>query len=135
MMIQLADEDAEIGAVPTTGGGRKPEAQLDKLSNILRSFNDQFGNIPWTDADRIGRLITKELPEAVAADVPYQNALLNSDKQNARIEHDKAAQRAVIARMNDEGEFFKQFMDNDSFRRAVLDAVFGLTYKEGAASA
>ncbi len=77
MKIQLPDADAEIKAVPTTGGGRKPEPQLDRLSNILRSFNDQFGNIPWTDAARIGRLITKELPEAVAADVAYQNARQN----------------------------------------------------------
>jgi len=39
--------------VPTTGGGRKPEAELDRLSNIIKTFNDQFGNIPWTDGDRV----------------------------------------------------------------------------------
>jgi type I restriction enzyme R subunit len=38
---------------PTSGGGRKPEPELDRLSNILKTFNDQFGNIPWTDADRV----------------------------------------------------------------------------------
>ena len=53
MKIQLADEDAEIEPVPTTGGGRKPEPELDRLSNILKTFNDQFGNIAWTDADRV----------------------------------------------------------------------------------
>jgi type I restriction-modification system DNA methylase subunit len=25
-------------------------AGQDRLSNILKTFNDQFGNIPWTDA-------------------------------------------------------------------------------------
>src|SRR4029077_3247997 len=44
--IQLPDEDAEIGPVPTSGGGGKPEPELDRLSNILKTFNDQFGNIP-----------------------------------------------------------------------------------------
>ena len=44
--IQLSDADAEIEPVPTTGGGRKPEPELDRLSNILKAFNDQFGNIP-----------------------------------------------------------------------------------------
>jgi type I restriction enzyme R subunit len=73
-------------------------------------------------------LIIEELPAAVLADVAYQNARKNSDKQNARIEHDKAAQRAAIARMNIETEFFKQFSDNESFRRAVLDTLFSLTY-------
>ena len=51
--IQLPDADAEIEPVPTTGGGRKPEPELDRLSNILKTFNDQFGNIAWTDADRV----------------------------------------------------------------------------------
>ena len=55
MKIQLPDEDAEIEPVPTSGGGRKPEPELDRLSNILKTFNDQFGNIAWTDADRIAR--------------------------------------------------------------------------------
>ena len=43
--IQLPDADAQIVPVPTAGGGRKPEPELDRLSNILMAFNDQFGNI------------------------------------------------------------------------------------------
>ena len=31
----------------------KPEPELDRLSNILKTFNDQFGNIAWTDGDRV----------------------------------------------------------------------------------
>lgn len=41
--IQLPDADTEIEPVPTTGGGRKPEPNLDRLSNILKTFDDQFG--------------------------------------------------------------------------------------------
>jgi type I restriction enzyme R subunit len=127
--IQLPDSDAEIEPVPASGGGFKPEPELERLSSILKGFNDQFGTL-FTDADRIALLITKELPVAVLADVAYQNARKNSDKQNARIEHDKAAQRAAIARMSGETEFFKQFSDNESFRRAVLDTLFSLTYSQ-----
>lgn len=126
--LQLPDSDAEIEPVPASGGGLKSEPELDRLSNIIKSFNDHFGGIPWTDSDRIIHLITKELPAAVLEDVAYQNARKNSDRQNARIEHDKAAKRAAIARMNVETEFFKQFSDNESFRRAVLDTLFSLTY-------
>jgi type I restriction enzyme R subunit len=53
MKIQLPDEDAEIEPVPTSGGAYKPEPELDRLSNILKTFNDQFGNISWTDTDRV----------------------------------------------------------------------------------
>ena len=93
MAIALPDADAEIGPVPTGGGGRKPEPELDRLSNIIKAFNDLFGNIDWKDADKINQVITEEIPPKVAADKAYQNAKKNSDKQNARIEHDKALQR------------------------------------------
>ena len=46
MQLQMPDQDAEIEPVPTSGGGRKPEPELDTLSNILKAFNDQFSNIP-----------------------------------------------------------------------------------------
>ena len=127
--IQLADTDAEIEPVPTTGGGLKPEPELDRLSNILKVFNDQFGNIPWTDSDRVHKLITVDIPNRVAADKAYQNAKQHSDKQNARIEHDKALARVMTAVLKDDAELFKQFMDNESFRRWLTDTVFGITYE------
>ena len=128
MRILLEDADAEIEPVPVTGGGHRPEPELDRLSNILKVFNDQFGNIPWTDADRVHRLITEDIPNRVAADKAYQNAKQNSDKQNARIEHDKALARVMTAVLKDDTELFKQFMDNESFRRWLTDTVFGITY-------
>ncbi len=131
--IGLPDADAEIDPVPTSVGGHRPEPELDRLSNILKAFNDQFGNIPWVDADRVHKLITEDIPPRVAADQAYQNARQNSDKQNARIEHDKALARVMTAMANDDMELFKQFMDNESFRRWMTDTVFGLTYEASAA--
>src|SRR2546427_1627558 len=127
--VQLRDADAEIEPVPTSGGGRKPEPELDRLSNILKTFNDQFGNIPWTDTDRVHKLITEDIPNRVAADTAYQNAKKNSDKQNARIEHDKALGRVMTAVLKDDTELFKQFSDNEGFRRWLTDTIFGLTYE------
>ena len=127
--IHFPDADAEIEPVPTMGGGHKPEPELDRLSNILKTFNDQFGSIPWTDADRVHKLITEDIPSRVAADTAYQNAKRHSDRQNARIEHDKALSRVMTAVLKDDTELFKQFMDNESFRRWLTDTVFGLTYE------
>jgi type I restriction enzyme R subunit len=132
MKILLPDEDAEIEPVPTEGGGHKPEPELDRLSNIIKTFNDQFGNIDWSDADRVQHLIAEEIPARVAADTAYQNARQNSDKQNARIEHDKALLRVMTALLQDDTELFKQFSDNPSFKKWLSDMVFGLTYQEGA---
>jgi type I restriction enzyme R subunit len=77
----------------------------------------------------VHKLITEEIPAKVAADGRFQNAKKNSDPQNARIEHDKALARAMIAVMKDSTELFKQFSDNDSFKRWLTDTVFNLTYR------
>ena len=58
--IQLPDEDAEIDPVPTEGGGLQLEPELDRLSNIIREFNDLYGDIEWNDQDKIERLITED---------------------------------------------------------------------------
>jgi type I restriction enzyme, R subunit len=131
--IQLSDADAEIEPVPTTGGGHKPEPELDRLSNILKTFNDQFGNIPWTDADRVHKLITEDIPSRVAADIAYQNAKKHSDRQNARIEHDKALARVMTALLKDDTELFKQFSDNPAFKKWLTDTIFTVTYTPEAA--
>src|SRR5690625_3637593 len=128
MQIALADQDAEIDPVPVGGAGMKPDPELDVLSNIVRAFNDQFGNIEWKDADEIQKVISEELPERVAADEKYRNAMANSDKQNARIEHDKALQRIITEMVMDQTELFKQYSDNESFKKWLSDAIFAATY-------
>lgn len=133
--IRLPDEDAEIEPVPAGGGGHKPEPELDKLSNILTTFNDLFGNIAWTDDDRVQKLITEEIPEKVNADRAYQAAKKNSDKQNARVEHDKALEKVIIDLITDDTELFKQFMDNPEFKKWLAEMVFGLTFNPGATAA
>ena len=126
--IQLPDADAEIEPVPAADGGDRPEPELDRLSNIIREFNDRFGNIAWKDKDKIERVIAEELPAKVAADRAYQNALANSDRQNARIEHDTALRRAMTDLLADHTELFKQFSDNDSFRKWLETRLFEQTY-------
>jgi type I restriction enzyme R subunit len=129
MAITLPDANAEIEPVPTSGGGHKPEPELDKLSNILKSFNDQFGGL-FADPKRMEKRISEEIPTKVSADQAYQNAKQNSDRQNARIEHDKALKRVITALFTDDAQLFKQFQDNESFRHWLTDTVFGMTYEQ-----
>ena len=126
--IQLPDQDAEIDPVPASGGGQKSEAEMDRLSNIIKDFNDRFGNIEWRDADKIETVIAVELPTKVAGDAAYQNAMSNSDRQNARIEHDRALERAMTDLLADQTELFKQFSDNESFRKWLSEMIFSATY-------
>jgi type I restriction enzyme R subunit len=130
MELSLPDEDGDIDPVPPSGGGRKLEPEVDLLSNIIKTFNDQFGNVDWKDVDRIHEIIADELPKKVSADTAYQNAMKNSDKTAARLEHDRALRREVVEMLSDHTELFKQFSDNPSFKKWLSDTIFGLTYTE-----
>ena len=130
--ILLPDEDAEVDPVPAAGGGSRTEPELDRLSNILRAFNDLFGDIDWADVDRVGELITRTIPSRVAEDTAFRNAQQNSDRENARIEHDKALLRVMTSVMKDDTELFKQYMDNPGFKRWMADTVFGIAYEQAA---
>lgn len=65
--------------------------------------------------DLLHRMITLEIPAKVAADTAYQNAQKNSDKQNARIEHDKALSRVMTALLKDDTQLYGLFADDESF--------------------
>ena len=130
--IQLPDEGAEIGPVPTEGGGQKPEPEMDPLSKIINDFNDRFGNIEWKDQDKINTVLSEELPTKVAADKAYQNAIANSDEQNARIEHDKALERAMTDLLADHTDLFKLYSDDELFRRWLSEMIFTATYRRAA---
>jgi type I restriction enzyme R subunit len=128
MKVLLPDENAEIEPVPVAGGGRKSEPELDRLSNILKTFNDQFGTL-FTDADRVAKRIKDDIAPKVASDKAYQNAKQNTPN-TARIEHDKALERVIVTLLKDDTDLFKQFFQNESFRRFVTDMVFALTSEQ-----
>ncbi len=131
--IKLNDEDAEIGPVPSGSTGRIAEPEMDPLAQIISSFNEQFGNIQWSNADNVRRQIL-QLPVMVSQDKTYQNAMRNSDEQEAKTDIGKALKEVINSIMMDNMELFKQFQDNPSFRNWLTDMVFGLTYnKEGKA--
>ena len=128
--IILEDEDTEIDPVPGVGGAGKGEVEIDRLSVIIGQFNDLFGDIDWVDDDRVRQMITETIPARVAEDTAFQNAKKNSDRENTRIEHDKALLRVMTGIMKDDTELFKQFMDNEDFRRWLGGVVFDLAWEQ-----
>ena len=121
LKIMLGDEDAEIDPSPTGGGGAKPQPELVRLSEILQTFNEQFGTL-FTDADRIFRRIKEDVAPAVEKDEAYQNAKTNTPGKS-RLELTAAVKKAIGPMLRDDTEFYKQFVQNDSFKRFVTDFV------------
>ncbi len=124
MKIALSDEDAEIEPVPTDASGRKAELELDRLSNILQAFNDQYGTL-FDDGDRVLRRIREDIAPKVAADAAFQNAKANTP-HTARMAHDAALGRVMQVLLKDDTQVYKHFVENESFRRAVTDMVFAI---------
>src|SRR5258708_7857443 len=125
MKIQLPDADAEIEPVPTAGGGHRAEPELDRLSNILKSFNEQFGTL-FKDTDRVVKRIRDDIAPKVAADVAYQNAKENTP-HTARMAHDQALNNVMQALLKDDTDVYKQFVENEAFKRFVSDMVYRQT--------
>lgn len=129
MSILLEDSDTAIPPVPTSAATGKKEIEMDYLSNILNSFHEMFGNIDWSNIENVELQISK-MPDIVAKDKKYQNAVKNSDKQNARIESERALQSVIFSLMNDQMEISKQYFDNSSFKNWLSDMVFEATYQK-----
>ena len=130
MKIFLEDKDAEVHPVPVEGGGFKREPELDRLSNILKTFNEHFGTL-FSDADRVVTRIRDDIAPQVAADAAYQNAKENTP-HTARMAHDQALGKVMQLLLKEDTQVYKQFVENESFRRFVSDMVYELTTGEAA---
>ena len=111
--------------MPTEAGGYRAEPEFDRLSNILKTFNDQFGTL-FNDADRVVKRIRDDIAPKVAADPGYQNAKKNTPNA-ARLEHDHVLEKVMLTLLKDDTHVYKQFAENESFRRFVTDMVYGMT--------
>jgi type I restriction enzyme, R subunit len=125
LKIALADENAEIDPVPTDAGGHRSEPELDRLSSILKAFNENFGTL-FDDADRVARRIRDDIAPKVAADAAFQNAKQNTP-HTARMAHDQVLSKMMQVLLKDDTQVYKQFVENESFRRSVSDMVYALT--------
>ena len=125
LKIVLADTDAEIDPIPTEVGGHKPQPELDRLSNILKTFNEHFGTL-FADVDRVAKRILEDIAPKVAADAAYQNARENTP-HTARMAHDQALGKVMQFLLKDDTQVYKQFVENESFRRFVGDMVYAIT--------
>ena len=94
-------------------------------SNILKTFNANFGTL-FADTDQVVKRICEDIAPKVAADAAYRNALENTP-HTARMAYDQALGKAMQIMLKDDTQVYKQFVENESFRRFVGDMVYALT--------
>ena len=132
LAIQL-EGGGEIAPAPPDPPGRQYEAQLDTLSNIIQEFNDRFGNIQWTENDKVRRFLFEELPAEVSKDEEYQNAKKYSDRQNARITFEKKLVDKFQEFIFDHTEAYCKFTDDNEFKAWLANTLFDNDYDQRAA--
>ncbi len=127
LKIALADQEAEIEPIPTEGGSQKAAPELDRLSNIIKKFNDTFGTL-FLDADMVVRRLYDDIAPKVAADKAFQNARENTP-HTARLAFDNALRKVMQGLLRDDTQTYKQFMENEAFRRGVSDLIYEVTMR------
>ena len=73
--------------------------------------------------------VINHMPGQVLEDEAYRNAKMNSDRQNAQIEHDSAVRRLVTAMVRCQTELYKAYSGNAEFREWLNGEMFRMTYR------
>jgi len=123
--IELEIDKGLIEPIPVDVGGGKPEADKDTLENIIKSFNQKFGDIEWTDKDKVNKILTQQLPSEMQADFELIESIKDSpDKQNAKIASDKKLKELMEKYLFSQTEIYKKFTQDVDFQRKYKEFIF-----------
>ena len=101
---------------------------MDRLSNIIAEFNKTWGG-NFSEPERVAEILNR-MPKQVLEDEAYRNAKMNSDQQNAQIEHDSAVRRLVTAMVRCQTELYKAYTGDADFREWLNGEMFRVTYRD-----
>jgi len=126
MTLALVDENIEVEPANVTGAGGKPDAEYDRLSSIVRSFNDIFADAGFTDADRVAKYVTGAMMDGLVGDEQLRRLAATTDSQNQRIEFDQALKALVNASWMDNWELFDRLDKDPQFKSAFGEHMYKL---------
>jgi len=130
--IILEDDPGFVTPIPVTVGGGKAKADLDTLENILKTFNQRFGDIDWTDKDKVNQILTQQIPADMKADAKIMDAITTSpDKQNAKISSDKKVDELMREYLFTQTEIYKKFSTDKDFERRYKEFIFDTLWQQG----
>lgn len=123
--IVLGDGAGIVEPIPVDVSGGKSEPSLDTLENILYVFNQRFGDIDWTDKDKVNEILTQQIPADMKADAKTMKDIANSpDKQNAKISSDEKLSDLMQKYLHTQTEIYKRFSVDKDFQRRYKEFVF-----------
>jgi type I restriction enzyme R subunit len=112
--------DADTGEVQSIfgdGGGRKHEAPLEHLSQIIERLNDRFG-LDLSEADQ---LLFDQFEEAWAADGELGAQARSNSLDNFRFAFDRKFMSTIATRQDLNETIFKKIFDDEDFRDVLSE--------------
>ncbi len=122
--IVLEPEPGEVAPIPVEVGGGQQKPELDTLENILSAFNQRFGDIEWSDKDKVRKILTLQLPEEMKANKDIMDAVRYSDRQNAKISSDIKLEELIQQYLFSQTEVYTKFMKDKDFQRRYKEFIF-----------
>ena len=130
--INLIEDLGFVAPIPVTVGGGKAEPELYTLEYILKAFNHRFGDIDWTDKDKVNEILTQQIPADMKKDLRTMDAIITSpDKQNAKISSDKKVEELMQQYLFTQTEIFKKFSTDHDFQRRYKEFIFDNLWQHG----
>ncbi|MGB1207224.1 MAG: type I restriction endonuclease subunit R [Chitinophagales bacterium] len=120
----VLEQGEDLQPIPTEMRGGVSEAEIDRLSNILETFNGKYGT-EFGEFDKVRRM-TKEIANDVAKNEDLLNSIKYSDEQNAKITSDKIAQEELLNHVTTNFDFYKFIIDNKEAKEDFNAMMFGM---------
>jgi type I restriction enzyme R subunit len=128
--IILNDSEGEVAPIPAEAGAGKAEVEIDTLENIMNDFNQRFGDIEWSDKDKIYKILTQDLPKAMQENSEVMDKIKYSDKQNAKISSDNNLKKIIHNLLTTNTEIYQKFTENEDFQRRYKEFIFDIVYNK-----
>ena len=120
----VLEQGEDLKPIPTEMRGGEDEPKIDKLSNIIQTFNDRYGTL-FVDADKVRRVLDSLLTD-MSKNEELINSIKHSDEQNAQITHIEILRQLFLNHVTTNFDLYKLFSDNREFQEDLSSKMFGL---------
>jgi len=120
----VMEQGEDLKPIPTDMRGSSSEPEIDRLSNILQTFNDRYGT-QFEDADKV-RQMAENIANDVAKNKELISSIQHSDDQNARITSDKVVGEELLKHITTNFDLYKLYSDNKEFKEDFSAMMFGV---------
>ncbi|MBZ7995063.1 type I restriction endonuclease subunit R [Campylobacter canadensis] len=128
MDIKLSSDG---GFYPSNADGSKQKSEivLDELANIVRSFNEKYGNFEFDSNDKIKRYLTS-LKDDVLEDKSFLKSLQNYDRQNTKIAFNEILPKAILNKCDTNFAFYTSYCNDKDFQIIMSEKIYEYIVEE-----